>query len=122
MSDNIEQNLLDLSALNPPAQKLKLPSGDVVDVQPPALESVLRLGFLGRKLSEATTITDDEIVALVAETKKEIIKVIPELEGIHLNITQYTTLIKLISDMGAPPQVAALADGGVTPVESPKVS
>lgn len=116
MSDT--DNLIDLDALAPKPRKLKF-GGNVIELQPPKTRNVLRLGFLGQKMTDMDSLTNEQTDQLIADLEAEIKEVVPELKDAQLNASQLMELLTVIVEMGMPNQADELKKRGIT-VDSQK--
>lgn len=110
MSDS---SLIDLDALAPKPAKVKF-GGNTIEVQPPRTRHVLRLGFLGQKMQDLASLSNEEADKLVDSLESEIKEVIPELAEATLNASQLMELLTLIVGMGMPDQAENLKAKGIT--------
>jgi hypothetical protein len=117
MSD-VESSLIDLDALAPKPAKIKF-GGKTIEVQPPKVRHVLRLGFLGQKMQDLADLTDEQADQLIADLENEIKQVIPELAEASFNASQLMELLTLVVSMGMPDQAETLKAKGIT-VDSQK--
>lgn len=111
-------DVLDLDALIPPSVTIKF-GGNEIEVKPPQVGDVLKLGYLGQKLQDAGSLPDAEIDKLVGDLTGQVNKCIPELAGKPLSTSQLLKLVQIISDMSVPPDAAELKKRGIT-TDSPK--
>lgn len=110
--------IIDLDALIPQSVVIKF--GDQnIEVKPPSIGEVLKLGSLGQKLEKADTLPDGELEILLTDLVSHIEKCIPELAGKQLNTAQILKLVGIISQMSVPPDVQELDKKGIT-VGDPK--
>lgn len=117
--DQTPDDVLDLDALQPPSTTVKF-NGNTIEVKAPSLADILKLSSMGKKMSAADTMTDEEIGNSIAEVTDHIGKIIPELAGQEFNIRQLMGLIDLITKMSVPPDVKELDKRGITPDTDPK--
>lgn len=118
MSDT-DQQLVDLDALAAPQPaRIKL-DGAEIQVNPPKTADFLRLGILGQKLEEASSLDDDAITKLIDSLTATIVRIVPELADKQLSTAQLLKLVQIISEMGMPPDAAELNKRGIK-VNDPK--
>lgn len=106
-------DVLDLNALAPEPAKVKF-GDDVIEVKPPTTANVLKLGFLGRKLESADTLSDEELNTLIASLTDQVFKCVPALSGKDLSTAQLLKLVELISNMSLPPDAEELKRRNIT--------
>jgi len=97
-------DILDLDAIAPESKKIKF-NGKIITVNPPRMGELMVMVKLGRKLQDADPNTTD-YEPIVEEMKGILYKVIPELEGNDLSISQLIALETLIAQMATLPQTA----------------
>lgn len=117
MSDT-DSSLIDLDALAPKPRKLKF-GGNTFELLPPKTRHVLRLGFLGQKMQDMDSLTNEQTDQLIADLEAEIKEVVPELKEASLNASQLMELLTVIVEMGMPNQADELKKRGIT-VDSQK--
>lgn len=117
MSDT-DTSLIDLDALAPKPRKLKF-GGNTFELLPPKTRNVLRLGFLGQKMTDMDSLSTEQTDQLIADLEAEIKEVVPELKDAQLNASQLMELLTVIVEMGMPNQADELKKRGIT-VDSQK--
>lgn len=110
--DSADKNLLDLSKLAPEPAKIKLPDGEIVEVQPPKVEHVMKLGFLADKLKDSDQ-QSENIAKIVSDMELTLVLIIPELAKFSLNAPQLLGVIELVTKMAMPAKSEILADAGI---------
>jgi hypothetical protein len=111
-------DILDLDALVPPSVVIKFGAKEI-EVKPPSLADVLKLGSLGQKMQSVGEMPDGDVDVVVSELTSHIYKCIPELENGTLNTAQLLKLVEIITAMSVPPDAKELEARGIT-TDSPK--
>jgi hypothetical protein len=114
MSDTI----IDLDALVPPKVTIKL-GGEVMEVEPPKVGDIMRLGNLGKRLSESEELSDEEVEAVVNGLTAQVQKCIPQLAGKEFTTSQLLKLVQIISEQATPPDTKELDKRGIS-ADGPK--
>jgi hypothetical protein len=112
-------NVLDLDSLVPQPAQVKI-GNQIVDVNPPSVVDMMRLGQLGGQLQNVASLSDADIEATMDKLKALIIKCIPELADHPLNMAQLLKLTELISELAMPGEATELAKRGITAAPSKK--
>lgn len=111
-------DVLDLDALMPKKATIKI-NGAEIDVVPPTVADVLKLGYLGQKLADGSKLPPEELDKLVTDLTDQIYKCVPQLNGTDLNLAQLLKVVDLINEMAMPPEDEELKARGVT-TDGPK--
>lgn len=111
-------DIIDLDALVPQDVVVKF-GGEEISIQPPKTADVLKLGYLGQKLQEGSSLTDAELDKLILELTTKIKNCVPQLADKDLNTAQLLKLVDIISTMAMPPDTKELAKRGIS-TTSPK--
>ncbi len=104
---------LDLSALNNKQGELTLPDGSTCYFEAPSVEDLLELSEIGDGLEalqdENEEADPQEVKAALAQFRAKIVRFIPELDGVKLNLPQQMAILDLLLEMAMP------EDDGTTP-------
>lgn len=111
-------DVIDLDALVPQPVTIKFDNQEI-QLAPPKVGDVLRLGSLAQKIQDIDDVTDGQMETLVNDLTAQVQKCVPELAGKPLTSGQLLKLVEIISRMAIPPDVQALEAKGVT-VGDPK--
>jgi hypothetical protein len=114
------EDVVDLDDLAPKSAIIKFGNQEI-EVPPPKVGSLLRVGNLAGKVKEATEGSEEELDAAVDNLTKQIYKMIPALEGKPLSLMQLQKLVGMFNEMSIPEEFRALAEKGITADTSKKV-
>lgn len=105
---------LDLDALTQQPGRIKL-NGEYLEIMPPTLGELIVLTKLRKKLTESQ---GDPVAALelFEESRVEIEKIIPELEGKLRDISQIMGVIQFMDALATPKDLEELAKRKITPL------
>ena len=116
MSDTTQKNFdLDLDTLSASKKTVKI-GGQVIEINPPALEDLIDLAKLGSKLQkyQGGKVADaEELGNVMDELKGGINKLVPELSNHKLNLDQLLALIDLLVDSAQPADAKELEKRGI---------
>lgn len=115
-------DVIDLDALVPPNITVKF-GGEEIQITPPKVADILRLGFLGQKLATPDNIKDNELDKVIEDLTEHVYRCIPQLAGKPLNTPQLLRLVEIIGQMATPPDIKDLQAKGIskdTGTDSPK--
>lgn len=106
---------LDLDTLVKPSKKVKI-NGNIVELQPPSLEKLVKLAKLGGDLQgmDTSNLNADEVSEVIDKLNNGIRELMPELKDIKLNIEQIIAVIEMMVDYATPADTKELEKHGVT--------
>lgn len=110
----MSKDVVDLDALAPAPVELKF-ADQTIEVPPPSILDLIKLGVLSDRMLEAESMTDEQITKAIDDIENHVKKCIPGLAEKPLSLAQLKELIKILSDMGKPPQLKDMEDKGITP-------
>lgn len=105
--------VVDLDVFEPQSLTIKF-KGDEIQVQPPTVINLLRLGAAASKLGDITKLSDEEVEKALTDIHVVIYKIIPQLDGQQLNLAQLQNLTGKITSMAMPEEAKALESEGIT--------
>lgn len=109
---------IDLAELASVPAELTLPNGEIVLVEPPELGDFLAIANLSDSLDDASD--PAVVVQAFADLKLELVKLIPELEGIKLNMPQTQAIIAGLNELTIPEDLQELAKQNIKPAAQGK--
>jgi hypothetical protein len=109
---------IDLAELASEPADLTLPDGTVVEVQPPELGDFLGIARLSDDLDDATT--PAEILERFAALKEELVKIIPQLENVKINLPQTRAIIEGLNALTIPSDLKELEEQNIKPIAKGK--
>jgi len=104
---------IDLAELASVPAELTLPNGEIVLVEPPELGDFLGIARLSDDVDDATT--PSEILEAFTALKAELVKLIPELEEVKLNLPQTKLLIEGLNALTMPSDMEELEKQNIKP-------
>lgn len=106
---------LDLDTLVKPSKKVKI-NGNIIELQPPSLEELVKLAKLGGELQgmDTTNLNADEVSDVIDKLNNGIRELMPELNDIKLNIEQIIAVIEMMVDYATPDDQKELEKRGVS--------
>lgn len=106
---------LDLDTLVKPSKKVKL-NGNIIELQPPTLEELVKLAKLGGELQgmDTSNLNADEVSEVIEKLNGGIRELMPELKDTKLSIEQIIAVIEMMVDYAQPNDNKELAKRGVT--------
>lgn len=111
-----EQNFdLDLDTLVKPSKKVKL-NGNIIELEPPSLEELVKLAKLGGELQgmETTNLNADEVSNVIDKLNGGIRELMPALADVKLNIEQIIAVIEMMVDYATPNDTKELEKRGIS--------
>lgn len=105
---------LDLDTLVKPSKKVKL-NGEIIELEPPTLEELVKLAKLGGELQgmDTTNLNADEVSTVIDKLNEGIRDVMPALKDVKLNIEQIIAVIEMMVDYATPNDTKELEKRGV---------
>lgn len=105
---------LDLDTLVKPSKKVKL-NGQIIELDPPSLEELVKLAKLGGELQgmDTSNLNADEVSAVIDKLNAGIRDVMPALKDVKLNIDQIIAVIEMMVDYAQPNDTKELEKRGV---------
>lgn len=106
---------LDLDTLSASKKTVKI-GGQIIEINPPALEDLIDLAKLGGKLQkyQGGAVSDaEELGDVMDKLKAGITNLVPELASHKLNLEQLLALIELLVDSAQPADAKELEKRGI---------
>ena len=105
---------LDLDTLVKPSKKVKL-NGEIIELEPPTLEELVKLAKLGGELQgmDTSNLNADEVSDVIDKLNAGIRDVMPALKDVKLNIEQIIAVIEMMVDYATPNDTKELEKRGV---------
>ena len=100
---------LDLDALAGKSSTIKI-GGKTLEIMPPSVEKLFSLQSLAGKMQNG----EDGLDSALTEFKDIFIGLVPEIEGMDLNLNQYIALLEFLIDKSVPSDAKALEAEGIT--------
>lgn len=109
---------LDLSTLVQAKKRVKMPDGNIIEIAPPALETLLKVAKIGADMQEVqgnlTELDEQKAIDLYANLTKAFKELVPELADADLNYEQTFALLDLVVQMAMPSDLKELEKRGIT--------
>jgi hypothetical protein len=97
------EEILDLDAIAPEPKKVKF-GGEIITVNPPKMGELMAMVKFAKKMQDADP-NNTDYEPIIEEMKTILDRVIPELAGKELSLSQMLALETLLSQMATPKQV-----------------
>lgn len=106
---------LDLDTLVKPSKKVKI-GGNIVELEPPTLEELVKLAKLGGELQgmDTSNLNADEVSEVIEKLNAGIRELMPALNDVKLNIDQIIAVIEMMVDYATPDDTKELEKRGVS--------
>lgn len=107
---------LDLDTLVKPSKKVKI-NGEIIEIEPPELEQLLKLSKLGGEIQKQQTgkkMSEEEAVAAIGRLREAFTELVPALKDKKpLNVDQLLALLNMVVTIAMPNDVTELEKRGI---------